>query len=40
VFNGINPNGIWYLFVVDDFVGAVGNIWIGWSLEITAEVDG
>jgi hypothetical protein len=40
VFNGINPNGIWYLFVVDDFIGSVGNIGIGWSLEIKAEVDG
>jgi hypothetical protein len=40
VFNGINPNGIWYLFVVDDFIGEVGKILFGWSLEITAEVDG
>lgn len=35
VFNGVNPNGAWRLFVVDDASGDVGNIAGGWSLSIT-----
>jgi hypothetical protein len=40
VFNTSNPNGAWHLFVVDDSGGDGGSIAGGWSLEITAEVDG
>ena len=40
VFNTSNPNGAWQLFVVDDSGGDGGSIAGGWSLEITAEVDG
>jgi subtilisin-like proprotein convertase family protein len=35
VFNGLNPNGMWGLFVVDDLGGFAGNINGGWSLNIT-----
>jgi subtilisin-like proprotein convertase family protein len=35
VFDNINPNGAWSLFVVDDASGDVGNINGGWSLTIT-----
>jgi len=35
VFNGVNPNGAWRLFVVDDFPELVGNINGGWRLNIT-----
>ncbi|MBE9264447.1 S8 family serine peptidase [Microcystis sp. LEGE 00066] len=34
VFNGINPNGTWSLYVVDDAGGDVGTIAGGWSLNI------
>jgi subtilisin family serine protease/subtilisin-like proprotein convertase family protein len=34
VFNGINPNGTWSLYVVDDEVGDAGTIAGGWSLTI------
>lgn len=34
VFNGANPNGSWYLYVMDDIAGQVGNIAGGWSLSI------
>jgi subtilisin-like proprotein convertase family protein len=40
VFNGSNPNGTWQLFVVDDARQLGGSIAGGWSLRITAEVDG
>jgi subtilisin-like proprotein convertase family protein len=33
-FNGLNPNGAWQLFVVDDLGGGVGVIASGWSLTI------
>lgn len=35
-FNGINPNGAWRLFVLDDTEGDVGIIAGGWSLTIRA----
>jgi subtilisin-like proprotein convertase family protein len=34
VFNGINPNGTWSLYVIDDAGGDVGTIAGGWSLTI------
>ena len=36
LFNGINPNGIWSLYVYDDTVGNDGIIAGGWSLGLTA----
>jgi len=35
-FNGIDPNGTWSLFVVDDTTGDAGTIAGGWSITITA----
>jgi outer membrane biosynthesis protein TonB len=35
-FNGVNPNGTWSLYVVDDLGADVGSISGGWSLHITA----
>src|SRR5262245_50360131 len=35
VFNGVNPNGTWRLFVVDDAATDVGNFNGGWRLNIT-----
>jgi len=34
VFNGVNPNGVWSLYVVDDAAGDAGRIEGGWSLNI------
>ncbi|ODV39770.1 Alkaline phosphatase [Microcystis aeruginosa NIES-98] len=34
VFNGINPNGTWSLYVIDDAGGDAGTIAGGWSLNI------
>jgi subtilisin-like proprotein convertase family protein len=34
VFNGINPNGTWRLFVVDDAAGDTGSLIGGWSLTL------
>jgi subtilisin-like proprotein convertase family protein len=34
-FNGINPNGVWSLYAVDDAGGNVGSISGGWSLALT-----
>jgi len=36
VFNGVNPNGTWSLFVVDDASADVGTISGGWSMTITS----
>ncbi len=33
-FNGINPNGTWSLYVLDDGCGDMGSITGGWSLDI------
>jgi subtilisin-like proprotein convertase family protein len=35
VFNGVNPNGTWSLYLVDDAGGDFGNINLGWELSIT-----
>lgn len=35
VFNSVNPNGTWNLYVVDDAGGDAGNINGGWELNIT-----
>jgi subtilisin-like proprotein convertase family protein len=35
-FNGVNPNGTWQLFVVDDAAGDLGSFAGGWSLKFTA----
>lgn len=35
VFNGVNPNGTWNLFVVDDVATDIGSIAGGWSITIT-----
>lgn len=35
VYNGINPNGTWSLYVVDDLVVNADSINSGWSLDIT-----
>jgi uncharacterized repeat protein (TIGR01451 family) len=34
--NGINPNGVWSLFIQDDATGDFGAISNGWSLTLTA----
>jgi subtilisin-like proprotein convertase family protein len=36
-FDGINPNGEWRLFIVDNGGGSTGSLADGWSLEITAK---
>ena len=38
IFNGVNPNGTWSLYVVDDAGVDVGSISGGWSLSITTAV--
>jgi uncharacterized delta-60 repeat protein/uncharacterized repeat protein (TIGR01451 family) len=35
-FNGINPNGVWSLYIVDDAQGDVGTIANGWTLNIAS----
>jgi len=34
-FNGINPNGTWNLYIVDDKLGDTGSLSGGWSITIT-----
>jgi subtilisin-like proprotein convertase family protein len=36
-FDGIDPNGEWQLFIVDDIAGDAGSLAEGWTLEITAK---
>lgn len=38
-FDGLDPNGDWRLFVVDEVFSADGAVSGGWELTITAEVD-
>ena len=35
VFNGINPNGTWSLYAIDDGCGDTGSVAGGWSLDIS-----
>lgn len=35
IFNGLDPNGTWSLYVFDDVGGDVGNINLGWAVDIT-----
>jgi hypothetical protein len=37
-FDGLNPNGTWSLWVVDDASGDVGEFAGGWSIKIRARV--
>ncbi|WP_243075338.1 S-layer family protein [Microbacterium sp. SS28] len=37
-FTGIDPNGTWQLFIVDDAKGDLGSMAGGWSLVVTTEV--
>ncbi len=34
VFDGTNPNGVWQLYVVDDFTGDSGSLPNGWSISV------
>jgi uncharacterized repeat protein (TIGR01451 family) len=38
VFNGLNPNGTWSLYIVDDAAGDAGNISNGWALTVTTVI--
>ncbi len=40
VFNGLNPNGTWSLYITDDVGGDVGTIAGGWELKITSACTG
>jgi sugar lactone lactonase YvrE/subtilisin-like proprotein convertase family protein len=37
-FRGINPNGTWQLYILDDQLGETGQIAGGWALDITTDV--
>jgi hypothetical protein len=34
-FNGVNPNGAWHMYVVDQFVNDFGHLTKGWTLNLT-----
>lgn len=38
LFNGLSPNGNWFLYVIDDSDEQVGSIQGGWSLTITTSI--
>lgn len=38
-FNGLDPNGVWRLYIVDDSAGEVGNLSGGWCLNFTTTAD-
>jgi hypothetical protein len=35
VFNGVDPNGTWSLYTIDQYNGDIGSIQGGWSLDLT-----
>src|SRR6185436_13010879 len=35
-FNGSSPNGVWSLYIQDDFLGSHGSL-VGWSVQITTD---
>ena len=38
IFDGLDPNGAWHLYIEDDAIGGSGVLSGGWELEITAKV--
>ena len=34
-FHGLRPNGRWSLYIVDDFLGDIGRLEGGWSINLT-----
>lgn len=39
-FDGMDPNGRWHLYVMDDVIAVDGSVTGGWELTITAETEG
>jgi hypothetical protein len=37
IFNGVSPNGLWRLFVLDDQIPDAGSIGGGWRLDVTTD---